>query len=67
MTKMTEIKKMKDSDLASMVAEKREVMRSFNFGTAGKDVSSARMARKDIARALTELQARREAPSATTE
>jgi len=60
MTKMNEIKKLKDSDLSSLVSEKRESIRSFRFGTAGRDASAHRIARKDIARALTELQARRE-------
>lgn len=64
MTKMTDIKKMKDSELVALVAEKREQTRSFRFGTGGKDVSANRIAKKDVARALTELKARRENRSA---
>lgn len=59
MTKMTEIKKMKDQDLAKMVSEKREVVRSFRFGTGSKNVGELRSAKKDIARALTELNGRK--------
>lgn len=64
MTKMTDIKKMKDSELVALVSEKREQTRSFRFGTGGKDVSAHRIAKKDVARALTELKARRENASA---
>ena len=60
MTKMTDIKKMKDSELVALVTEKREATRAFRFGTGGKDVSAMRTARKDVARALTELKARKE-------
>ena len=58
MTKMNEIKKMKDGDIATFVGEKREIIRSFRFGTGGQNVGAKRQARKEIARALTELQAR---------
>lgn len=58
MTKMNDIKKMKDAELSSFVTEKREVIRSFRFGTGGQNVNAARTARKDVARALTELKAR---------
>lgn len=58
MTKMTDIKKMKDSELMALVTEKREQTRSFRFGTGGKDVGAMREARKDVARALTELKGR---------
>lgn len=64
MTKMTDIKKMKDSELVTLVSEKREVTRSFRFGTGGKDVGAMRTARKDIARSLTELKARKDNGSA---
>ena len=64
MTKMNDIKKMKGEELSKFVAEKREAVRSFRFGTGGKDVSAARVARKDIARALTELKARQNEASA---
>lgn len=58
MTKMNDIKKMKDAELSSFVAEKRETIRSFRFGTGGQNVSAAQIARKDVARALTELKSR---------
>lgn len=60
MTKMTDIKKMKDSELVTLVSEKREATRAFRFGTGGRDVSAHRIAKKDVARALTELKARKE-------
>lgn len=55
---MNEIKKMKDTELASLIKEKREVLRNFRFGTGGKDVGAMRGARKDVARSLTELKTR---------
>jgi ribosomal protein L29 len=58
MTKMNDIKKMKDAELATLVSEKREEVRAFRFDTGGKDVRAKRTAKKDVARALTELQAR---------
>lgn len=58
MTKMNEIKKMKDSELIALVTEKREAIRGFRFGTGGRDVRAKRSSRKEVARALTELTAR---------
>lgn len=58
MNKMNEIRKMKDSELLAFVAEKRETDRSNRFGMGGRDAHAARAARKEVARALTELQAR---------
>ena len=49
---------MKEKDLASFINEKRETVRSFRFGTGGRDVRSVRIAKKEIARALTELRER---------
>lgn len=62
---MNDIKKMKDADLAKMVAEKREVVRTFRFGTGGSNVGELREARKDVARALTELNLRAKGESKT--
>lgn len=62
--KMNDIKKMKDSELVALVTEKREATRAFRFGTGGKDVSAMRIARKDVARSLTELKARQDNGSA---
>lgn len=62
MTKMNEIKKMKDADLSKLVAEKREAIRSFRFNMGSRDVRAKRTARKEVARALTEMQARRTTP-----
>lgn len=59
MNKMNEIRKMKDTELVTFVAEKREAARNVRFGTGGRDAHAARRAKKEIARALTELQARR--------
>ncbi|MDB5259413.1 MAG: Ribosomal protein [Candidatus Taylorbacteria bacterium] len=44
------------AELAKLVAEKRESLRSFRFGNAGsksKNVKEGRTLRKDIARILT--------------
>lgn len=45
-------------DLIKALYEKREDLRSFNFGQAGsktRDIKVAKHAKKDIARILTEL------------
>lgn len=60
---MNDIKKMKDSELATFVSEKRESIRAFRFGTGGRDFRAKRASRKDVARGLTELQARRQTPN----
>ena len=52
---MKEIKKMSESDLLKMVEEKKESIRSFRFNAAARDVREVRKDKKDIARALTEL------------
>lgn len=66
MTKMNDIRKMKDTELAKLVSDKREELRSVRFGTAGKDVRAARANRKEVARALTELKARQTSTSVET-
>lgn len=55
MTDMKDIKKMNDKDLASFVAEKRESIREARFNHASRDVRAVRAAKKEVARALTEL------------
>ena len=67
MTKMNDIKKMKDADLAKLVSEKREVVRGFRFGTGSKNVGELRESRKDVARALTELNLRAKGTETKTE
>lgn len=60
---MTDIKKKSVEDLAKFLTEKREAVRAFRFDVAGsakKNVKDAMIAKKDIARALTELRARKE-------
>ena len=55
---MKEIINKNTSDLNRLIAEKREALRSFRFGTAGsktKNVKEGRGIRKDIARIMTEL------------
>jgi len=58
MNKMNDIRKMKADELNTLVKEKRETVRGFRFGTGGRDVRAKRSAKKEIARALTELTAR---------
>lgn len=56
--KMKEIQSKTREDLSRMVAEKREMLRVFRFGSAGaktKNVREGRALRKDIARMLTAL------------
>lgn len=66
MNTMKEIRKKDDKGLVEYVNEKREEVRSFRFGTAGaatRDVRAIRTAKKEIARTLTELAARKRAES----
>lgn len=58
MTDMKDIKKMKEADLNKLVSDKREEIRNFRFNAAERNVRSVRDAKKNIARALTELNAR---------
>ena len=50
------------ADLTKMLSEKRESLRVFRFGSAGaksKNVKEGRETRKDIARIMTELTAKK--------
>lgn len=61
MTSMKDIKGKNEKDLVKFVKEKREEVRHFRFGVAGagtRDVKKAKTAKKEIARALTELNTR---------
>lgn len=63
---MKEIQKKDDKDLVAYVQEKREEVRSFRFGTAGaatRNVRAIRAAKKEIARSLFELSARKRTQS----
>lgn len=55
MTSMKDITNMNDKALADFVREKREVVRSTRFNPGSRDVRAVRSAKKDIARALTEV------------
>lgn len=66
---MTEYKKKSAEDLMKLLNEKREAVRAFRFdlsGSAKKDVKAAGSARKEIARILTELNARKNEASNVT-
>jgi len=66
MSNYKEIQKKSDNDLVAYVAEKRQGLRKFRFGTAGagtRDVRAIRTTKKEIARSLTELTARKRAKS----
>lgn len=59
---MKEIKKKNADDLVKFLNEKREVIRASRFNLAGsakKNVKETLLARKEIARALTETSIRR--------
>ena len=61
MTSQKDIQKKNDKDLTAFIHEKREEVRSFRFSTAGagtRDVRKVRTAKREIARALTEQNAR---------
>lgn len=64
---MADLKKYSVQDLHKEITEKRESLRTFRFGEAGsrhRNVREGRNLRKDIARLLTELNSRKEAPVA---
>lgn len=59
---MADLKKYSVEDLQKEIAEKRESLRAFRFGSAGsrsRNTRSGRNLRKDIARLLTEANARK--------
>lgn len=56
--KFKEIKAKTNEELARMLAEKRESLRAFRFGSAGaksKNVKEGKATKKDVARILTAL------------
>ena len=58
--KSTELLKKKDADLLKLLKEKKEALREHSFGSAGASKGiSPRNTRKDIARILTEMSARK--------
>ena len=62
MSNYKDIQKKNDADLVSFVKEQRESLRKARFGAAGagaSDAKAVRTAKKDIARSLTELNARK--------
>ena len=66
---MTEIKKKSSEELAKLLDEKREEVRAFRFGVAGgakKNVKAPLLARKEIARILTEQNSRKASATAVT-
>jgi ribosomal protein L29 len=61
---MKEYKEKTITDLAKLIAEKREAIRNFRFGGTGSKVKNVKLAattRKEIARIMTELTIRRKA------
>jgi large subunit ribosomal protein L29 len=66
---MADFKKYTNEDLAKEIAEKREALRNFRFGSAGsrtRNTREGRTLRRDIARLMTELSARKVAAKATS-
>lgn len=61
---MKELKNKNPQELNKMIAEKRETLRHFRFGTAGaktKNVKLSKTTKKEIARMMTELSIRKHA------
>jgi len=59
---MTEYKKKNAEDLTKLLNEKREVVRAFRFDVSGsgkKNVKVSGLARKEVARILTEIASRK--------
>lgn len=54
MKKKTSFKDMKQEEIAKLVGEKREELRTLRFAGRATDANKARGVRKDIARLLTE-------------
>ncbi len=66
---MKELAKKTDKELKDTLAEKRETVRSFRFGMAGsatRDTKAGMNAKRDIARILTEMTRRKNAPKSAT-
>jgi ribosomal protein L29 len=67
---MKDIAKQDLKDLTTLLAEKREEVRTFRFGMAGgatRNTKAARTAKREIARIMTELTRRaKNTPSNTT-
>lgn len=62
MATKTDFKKYTVDDLHKEIREKREALRTFRFGSAGsrsRNVREGRTLRKDIARLMTEVSARK--------
>lgn len=58
---MTELQKKNDADLVKFIQEQREELRKLRFGVTGsgmRNTRAIRTIRRQIAQALTELQAR---------
>jgi len=69
MSNYKDIQKKNEKELVALVQDKREELRSARFGSAGAtapDVKAVRTAKKDIARGLTELNARKREQSNKT-
>ncbi len=59
---MKELIKKTDKELKEMLAEKREVVRTFRFGMAGsatRDTKAGKNAKRDVARIMTEMTRRK--------
>lgn len=65
MTDMKDIKKKSDADLSSFITDEREKVRAERFKDKfTKKAGTIRAAKKNVARALTEVNARRRTPNA---
>lgn len=56
---MKDITNKTKADLEKMIADKKEILRTFRFGTAGaktKNVKEGKTVKKDIARIMTAMQ-----------
>lgn len=58
---MKEIQEMSEQELATFVTQQRAEAQQHRFGIGGRDVTAARSAKKNVARALTVLTARSKA------
>lgn len=59
---MKDIKNQSEKDLMKIVADKRKALQSFRFGSSGsktRNVKEGKGLRREIARALTELNSRK--------
>lgn len=63
MSTYKEVQKKSDKDLVAFINEKRQALRKFRFGSNDRNVRAVRTTKKEIARSLTALNAKKHTES----